>query len=47
MKPEALPVIKGKYAKKFEQLLEHPLTPDQLEVFREADEVVKKIKRIE
>jgi hypothetical protein len=40
----ALPVITGKGAEDFRRKLNEPFTEDQKEIWREADEVSRKIK---
>jgi hypothetical protein len=46
MKPEPMPVLKGKCAKEFVKRVEKPLSPEKVEIFKEADEVFKAIKPV-
>lgn len=46
MRPEPLPTLKGKCAKEFMKQVEKPLSPENIEIFKEADKVFKAIKQI-
>jgi len=45
MRPEPLPTLKGKCAKEFVKQVERPLSPEEIEIFKEADKVFKAIKQ--
>jgi len=45
MRPDPLPVLKGKSAEEFVKQVEKPLNQKQLETFKKAEKVFKTIKQ--
>lgn len=45
MRPDPLPVLKGKSAEEFVKRVEKPLSRKQLETFKKAEKVFKAIKQ--
>lgn len=45
MRPDPLPVLKGKSAEEFVKQVEKPLSKKQLATFKKAEEVYKTIKQ--